>query len=398
MPSLEHLPTAAVAALFLAACLGHLTLMVASHNWWYGQPFSKQVGDRLHLMHGVLTVAGPVALLVWQGRDFLNLLDFTSEGFGRRLVGAYIVACWIGAGIGLPIDTLLRLLRPRPRALESERSEVVDFAKVLGYPPAGRGKRAWLTALPFNQAFQVEFAEMTLRLPRLPTAWDGLTILHLTDLHLCGTPDLHFFRALIDRCTNPIPDIVCITGDIADGYKHQHWVVPVLGRLRWGLAAFAIFGNHDYWYDPPFIRRRLKRLGIRYLGNSWEQIAVRGEPLIVVGHEGPWQKPAPDLSNCPAGPFRLCLSHTPDNISWARRNGMDLMLSGHVHGGQVRLPIFGSMLVPSTYGRRYDCGTFVEGPTLLHVGRGISGEHPLRFLCRPEVTRMVLRSESASNS
>jgi predicted MPP superfamily phosphohydrolase len=393
MPSYEHLPTVAVAA--FAACLGHLTLLVASHNWWYGQAFSKRVGDAFHTLHGVLFVAGPVALWFWQGPHFLSLLDFSSEGPGKQLAGAYLIVCWVAAGILLPINTLQRLLRPRPKALVAERSEIVDFAKELGYRPAGHGKRAWLTALPFNEVFQVEFAERTLSLPRTPVAWDGLTILHLTDLHLCGKPDREFFRALIDRCIDPVPDLICVTGDIADSYRYQRWTVPILGRLRWNLAAFAILGNHDYWYDPPFIRRRLKRLGIRYPGNGWEQITVRGEPLVVIGHEGPWNKPAPDLSNCPAGPFRLCLSHTPDNIPFARRNRVDLMLSGHVHGGQVRLPVFGSILVPSTYGRRYDCGTFEEGPTLLHVCRGISGEHPIRFRCRPEVTRLVLRSPTA---
>ena len=118
--------------------------------------------------------------------------------------------------------------------------------------------------------------------------------------------------------------------------------------------------------------------------NTWQQIEVRGEPLVVIGHEGPWLRPEPDLSACPREPFRLCLSHTPDNIRWARRAGVDLMLSGHVHGGQVRFPLFGSVLVPSRYGRRYDCGVFDEPPTLLHVSRGLSGDHPLRYLCRPE--------------
>jgi len=66
------------------------------------------------------------------------------------------------------------------------------------------------------------------------------------------------------------------------------------------------------------------------------------------------------------------------------------MLSGHVHGGQIRLPWIGSILVPSRYGRRYDCGTFAEAPTLLHVSRGVSGEHPLRYHCKPEVTLLTL--------
>jgi predicted MPP superfamily phosphohydrolase len=119
---------------------------------------------------------------------------------------------------------------------------------------------------------------------------------------------------------------------------------------------------------------------------------VRGEPLVVAGHEGPWFSPPPDVSAAPVGPFRLCLSHTPDNISWARRNGIDLMLSGHVHGGQVRFPVFGSVVVPSKYGRWYDCGAFDEDPTFLYVSRGLSGEHPLRYNCRPEVTLLTLRA------
>jgi predicted MPP superfamily phosphohydrolase len=89
--------------------------------------------------------------------------------------------------------------------------------------------------------------------------------------------------------------------------------------------------------------------------------------------------------------FRLCLSHTPDNIRWAQRHGVDLMLSGHNHGGQIRLPLFGSLFVPSRYSRRFDCGLFWQPPTLLYVSRGLAGKEPLRYNCRPEITRLVLR-------
>ena len=67
------------------------------------------------------------------------------------------------------------------------------------------------------------------------------------------------------------------------------------------------------------------------------------------------------------------------------------MLSGHNHGGQVRVPLFGSIFVPSRYGRRYDMGTFFEAPTLLHVNRGLSGKEALRIRCNPQVTRIILR-------
>src|SRR5262249_6299628 len=153
------------------------------------------------------------------------------------------------------------------------------------------------------------------------------------------------------------PDVVAVTGDVIDSDKHHRWMLPILGRLRWRLAAFAILGNHDRWFDPHLVRRRLRRLGMHVLLNNWQTFDLRREPMVVIGHEGPWEKPEPDLSQCPTGVFRLCLSHTPDNISWARRHRINLMLSGHNHGGQIRFPVIGSVLVPSCYSRKYDCGT-----------------------------------------
>jgi uncharacterized protein len=207
--------------------------------------------------------------------------------------------------------------------------------------------------------------------------------------------DRKFFKAVFDRCLDwETPDLLCITGDIVDSNFHHRWIVPMLGRLRWKEAGLFILGNHDIRYQPKLIRRRFHRLGLHNLGNAWKELSVRGQPMLVVGYEAPWFVPKPNLAGCPEKMFRLCLSHSPDSMGWARRNKIDLMLAGHVHGGQIRLPLFGSMLVPSRYSRRYDCGTFFEQPTLMHVGRGISGKHLLRLNCRPEVTRLVLHRSS----
>jgi predicted MPP superfamily phosphohydrolase len=378
--------------LFAIASLGHLVLMITSHNWWYGLALPHRVGPLVHLAHALVILAFPIWLLLLYGVNLDGLFAIPTGGFWppstQVYVAAYVALCAVAALIGLPLNTATRLLRTDPA---ESRSEVLDGVKQLGYRPEGRGRLPFLTRLPGNEAFQLEMTERTVRLQRLPPAWDGLTILHISDLHLHGTPDRHWYRWVIDRCAAWEPDLVAITGDIADSFWHQRWVVPVLGRLRWRLAGLAILGNHDYWYDPAFIRRRLRRLGIHVLENTWELLEVRGQPLAVIGHEGPWLRPAPDLSECPQEVFRLCLSHTPDNIRWARRNNIDLMLSGHVHGGQIRVPVFGSILVPSRYGRRYDCGTFSEGPTLLHVSRGLGGEEALRYGCRPEVVKLILR-------
>jgi predicted MPP superfamily phosphohydrolase len=127
------------------------------------------------------------------------------------------------------------------------------------------------------------------------------------------------------------------------------------------------------------------------LDNCWRTVGIRGETLLAIGHEGPWFRPGPDLKGSPEAAFRLLLSHTPDNINWARTQGINLMLSGHNHGGQIRLPLFGSLFVPSFYSRRYDCGLFHRSPTLLYVNRGLGGKEPLRYNCRPEISRFILR-------
>jgi predicted MPP superfamily phosphohydrolase len=378
--------------LWVGACVGHTALLMAGMNVLFSLPLPKRPLSITRKVQSLLVLSSPV--LFWFALGFDRGLEVHAypDTLCCPFMWAWTLLCWFAAFGLLPAFTLWRLTRRRPAALVSNSSEVIDVARELGYKPAGDGKYRRAALLPWNQVFQVEFVERVLRLPRLPAAWDGLSILHLTDLHLCGTPDRAFYRLVLDRCRAWEPDLLAVTGDIVDSHRHHRWVVPLLGRLRWRIAAFAILGNHDYWHDPALVRRRLRRLGMRVLPNTWEVLEVRGQPLVVVGHEGPWFRPGPDLSACPSGTFRLCLSHTPDNIRWAQRNEIDLMLAGHNHGGQIRLPVFGSIFVPSRYGRRFDCGTFSEPPTLLHVSRGLAGQHPLRFNCRPEVTRIVLTS------
>jgi predicted MPP superfamily phosphohydrolase len=377
--------------LFAGACLGHLALMVASHNWWYGQCLPRGVGHFVKLIHGLLILAGPVLFVYWRGWDTLTVPDQATLGWSEYVIVTYVVLCWLTGFVLLPLDVVRRRLRAHPRPLLETRSRIVDIAKEVGGQPPGGGWRGLMARLPYNEVFQVDFAEKTLRLPRLPRTWDGLTILHVSDLHLNGVPDRTWHQSVMRRCAAWEPDLVAVTGDIADSIEHHRWIIPVLGQLRWRTAGLAILGNHDSWYEPHWVRRRLARLRFHVPGNGWERLEVRGEPLLVIGHEGPWFRPAPDLSACPQGPFRLCLSHTPDNLPWAKRAGVDLMLSGHVHGGQIRFPLVGSVVVPSKYGRRYDGGVFDEPPTVLHVSRGLSGEQPLRYNCRPEVTLLTLR-------
>jgi predicted MPP superfamily phosphohydrolase len=370
------------------ACGGHLVLMIGSHNWFYGLRHPKWLGDVVHLVHAAGVLALPVGLVVGWGWSLSGLFDWPPSCWAHAAVLAYLAVCLLVLLAWLPGITVWRLVQRRPRG--EVRSEVVDVERQLGRRLIGDGHHGFLGHLPGNEVFTVEYVERTLHPPRLPEAWDGLTILHVSDLHFHGTPSREYFEAIMGRCAAWRPDLVCVTGDVADSDEHHAWIAPVLGKLAWKEAAVAILGNHDHRHDVGTIREEMRKLGMLAPENSWHELTVRGERLIVVGNEEPWLRGV-DLAGCPEGPFRLCLSHTPDNLRWAQRNRMDLVLSGHVHGGQIRVPPFGSILVPSRCGRRYDHGAYALGGTLLHVSRGLSGEHPVRYNCRPEVTLITLR-------
>jgi uncharacterized protein len=375
------------ALLLLGACLGHAVVMVFTMNWLYGCPLPKKVMEPVRPIYALLILAGCV-LFAWSlhqaDYDWSRLL---SESYPT--LSAYIYICWAAAFVMCPLTTWYNWLIRNPAVLLSNHTLTVDIARELGFRPVGLGKKRYLAGLPFNQCFQVDFAERVLKLPQIPPDWDGLKILHLSDLHFCGTPDRSFYQCVIERCLGWDADIVALTGDFVDTDRHHRWIVPILGRLRWKVAALAILGNHDAWREAGLVRRRLRRLGVHVLETCWKMLDVRGHPMVVFGHEGPWFA-APDVGGCPAAGFRLCLSHTPDNLPWAKHHRVDLMLAGHVHGGQIRLPLVGSIFVPSKYSRRYDGGTFRDGTTVMHVTRGLAGEVPLRYNCRPEATLVVL--------
>ena len=191
----------------------------------------------------------------------------------------------------------------------------------------------------------------------------------------------------------------CVSsGDYLDSDRHHEWIGGLLGRLHAKEAKLAILGNHDRYHDPDGIRAELAEAGYMVLGNSWQEIAIRGVPCVAVGHEGPWFSPPPDLKGAPATPFRLCLSHTPDNFYWAQANNIGLMFCGHVHGGAIRVPVIGSIFVPSIYGRRFDQGVFEENGTVMAVNRGVSGKEPIRIRCHPQVYRVTLTAASNSRA
>jgi predicted MPP superfamily phosphohydrolase len=380
-----------------AAWVGHACVWTALLNHLYGRPLPKKLLKLWRLGTGVVILAFPLLVVSTVNLDTIDGTPVLLSGLWGRAVLAYAAVCLVVGAVVFPAITVARLLRKPPTAVVSEHAQTLDLWPELGSKLFGDGKWAWVPRLPFNCVFRVDFTELTLALPDLPPEWDGLTVLLVSDLHFVGTPSRAFFDRVFDRlAADPPPDLVCLAGDYVDTDTHHEWIVPTLGRLRATEAKLAILGNHDKNHDPERVRAELAAAGYTVLGNGWREVTVRGVRCVAVGHEGPWFAPGPYLSAAPAGPFRLCLSHTPDNFYWGRANGIDLMLCGHVHGGQIRVPVVGSIFVPSVYGRRFDDGVFESGGTAMVVSRGVSGKEPLRFRCHPQVVRITLRSRPAA--
>ena len=226
-----------------------------------------------------------------------------------------------------------------------------------------------------------------------------MRIAQVTDLHMTGQLTRPFFDVAVD-CTNQWqPDVVMITGDLVDDPACIAWLPDTLGRLQSRFGVYAILGNHDQRLDDvPRLRRALTESGIEDLGGRCQIRMIREIPVLLAGNECPWFPPAPPMKPDASQPrpFSILLSHSPDQFPWARRHGFDLMLAGHTHGGQIRFPIIGPIICPSRYGVWYASGLFERPPTLMHVSRGLSGVHPLRFHCPPELTLLELRCASDS--
>ncbi|HET6573585.1 MAG TPA: metallophosphoesterase [Fimbriiglobus sp.] len=362
----------------LLGWVGHACFWTASLNYLYGCPLPKSFLKPYRQFCGVVILGFP--LITWVALD---------EPL-RSIAQAYFFACLAFGLFVFPVITVGRLLRPKPSAILNERTETVDYWRQLGPAAVGDGKYRHVARLPFNDVFKVDFTDLTLTVPNLPPAWGGLRILLLSDLHFCGTPSRAFFEAVLDKLAVEPTDLVLLAGDYLDTDTHYDWIAPLLGRLSATEGRYAILGNHDRYHGAERIRKELSDAGYTVLRNGWREATVRGVRCVLVGHEGPWFRPGPDLSDAPPDLFRLCLSHTPDNFYWGRRNRVGLMVCGHVHGGQVRVPVIGSIFVPSVYGRRFDMGVFEGGGTVMVVGRGLSGKEPLRFRCKPQVIRLTL--------
>lgn len=216
----------------------------------------------------------------------------------------------------------------------------------------------------------------------------NLKIVFVSDFHLSK-----FAEKRLDRIVNKVnelnPDIIISGGDYAINHNadismDMNLAAGKISSMKSKYGIYSVLGNHDYYKDGNYIKENLKKYGIRILENSSYELNINGQPLYIAGISD-MQTTFIDLNKALSNTKMptILVSHSPD-ITPLAKDRVNLILSGHTHGGQVRLPIFGALIVPSKYGDKYALG-FVDNIVYVTKGLGTS-IIKARFNCPPEIT------------
>jgi predicted MPP superfamily phosphohydrolase len=229
----------------------------------------------------------------------------------------------------------------------------------------------------------------------LPPAYHDFRIVCLSDIHHEPLAQLDFIRRVVEQVNELEPDLVCLLGDYVFSQAASiQSLAPILSELSSKQGVFAVLGNHDLWTDAEIVRAGLESHGIRVLNNQHISLDSDSGGIVLAGLDDGWSG-EPDLhlalDGMPQDSPVILMLHEPDFADQITEDDrVQLQLSGHSHGGQVRLPFLGAPFLPE-YARRYDQGLYQVDGMWLYVSRGVGViSPPGRFNCRPEVTEITL--------
>jgi predicted MPP superfamily phosphohydrolase len=255
--------------------------------------------------------------------------------------------------------------------------------------------------------------------------WQGqkLRIAHISDLHVSHQYPARYYEDIMEHINETNPDLLFITGDFVTEEVDSIPLLPdILTPLSAPYKTFAVLGNHDYWAGADEIATIVQSCGVDLLRNGCRDVphpsrlrsvdtnehhspsdhclpgrgrgglssethdVQRGRNICICGYEYPWGSDGLQIPSAASDGLVLVLTHTPDNIYRLSGAGADVVFAGHYHAGQFRIPYFGSVVVPSTYGRRFDHGHFIVNGTHLFATSGIGAAVlPFRIYCQPDI-------------
>jgi uncharacterized protein len=240
-------------------------------------------------------------------------------------------------------------------------------------------------------------------LPRWPEQMDGFTVAILSDFHYDPYFSAHPLRAAIPMVNSLHPDLIVLTGDFVSvpeigkkkrGANDAEPCAQLLRQLAAPQGLWAVLGNHDYETDPDYVTHALQAVNIRVLANQSDAIERNGARIWLAGVTDvlSWTADLSEtLHRVPTGEAVILLTHEPDFADEASRFPIDLQLSGHSHGGQIRFPLLPPLYLPPL-ARKYILGTYHIRDLTLYTNAGMGTVMvPIRFNCPPEITLLTLR-------
>lgn len=236
-------------------------------------------------------------------------------------------------------------------------------------------------------------------LPNLNPKFDGVKIGVVSDLHIGTTfANLKKVDSVIDKINSSNPDLIFLLGDLdaksVSRYYTNKEITDELNKFRAKYGVISIMGNHDY-APGGVIRSIVNSSDITLLENESTNIQINGEVLRIVGFKDLWHcylNPEYIIGGY-NGVTTMVLAHNPDSFPEIP-NFVSLTLSGHTHGGEVNIPLFGSITVPSKYGDKYRKGYIVENNKHLYVSGGVATLSHLRFCNPPEITILTIHPQT----
>ena len=243
----------------------------------------------------------------------------------------------------------------------------------------------------------VEIKNVVIGINNLPKRFEGMSIVQLSDIHHCEYVPREFIRKCVWKVNTLSPDIIVLTGDFVYGSNaFIPSVAEELSELKSKEGVYAVLGNHD---NKELTFDILSKKGIHVLINEHIPLYRKKDYLFIAGVDDLWRGNM-DLDATLKGMDdkpKILLSHNPDAIEMIKHTGIDFVMAGHTHGGQVCLPLYGPPVVYSKFGARYAAGLFHEEKTIMYVNKGIGvSNFPVRFFARPEITLFTLQNSLQS--
>jgi uncharacterized protein len=246
---------------------------------------------------------------------------------------------------------------------------------------------------------EIQVSEIDLPVRGLPAALRGLVACQISDFHVDRDEDLERLASAVEAINQQHPDLIFLTGDYFSGPDTMHRYLgafhDALKSLRPKSGLFAILGNHDHWSSADRITDALKRAGADVLANDSRRLSLRSEKIVVVGIDDLWSRraePARAFGDVNSDDCTIVLAHNPDTALYTRHLKPGVMLSGHTHGGVVRIPFYGSPLKSILrIGKEFYSGLNRYEDFYIYTNRGLGTFWlRIRINCPPEVSRFSL--------